>query len=200
MGNESSTVKDKRELRKAHRDAFVKAIERWRRRAEDRIEWTSQGGLEENLTNVHTMLRIRPLFPHEARAKEFEVIDVIPRTSKIVVHRCCMHADLVRKHIQRHFYTCDHVFEAKDNDNTVYMRLRPLVAHGKPRVNCSVFYLFLRAAYNGGMSTVFCFGQTGSGKDIHISTQRLRFRRMPIGSRKDAHDKSARRKGCMRPI
>ncbi|KAL3916924.1 MAG: hypothetical protein SGPRY_006615, partial [Prymnesium sp.] len=99
-------------------------------------------------SRVKVVVRVRPLFAGEEGRGEFGVVSVLP-PSGVVIHNCCMAADLKRMHIRHAHFGVSHAFGEGDSTEEVCERgLSELISH----------------VGEGGSSTIFMYGQTGSGK------------------------------------
>lgn len=116
---------DKRQSRKANKEAFLNALAEWRATNPLKDDDGSKGGVGEraplgDLTQpqpgsqqrrLRAIVRKRPLFQYEAARGEFDVVSV-RGSSGIVVHNCCMQPDLKRMFV-RHtmFHSIGDVFD-----------------------------------------------------------------------------------------
>lgn len=148
MGNvEAAVVRnvDKRTSRREHRAHFEAAVQRWRTRPSAP---PAQRGEDALGRHVQVCVRKRPIFPHELREGEFDVITCLP--GRVVVHDARMHPDLVNMHMNHHDFIFDETFGEATGNDEVYAA----TAHD----------LVVEAAARGGCGTVMMYGQTGSGK------------------------------------
>lgn len=151
---------DKRRMRIEHRLAFSACVMAWRsmRAAAAAIggEALANGAGAKN-SHVKAFVRKRPLFEHELKKGEFDVVTV-PKdaVNAVVVHNCLTYPDLKRlyaKHVLHRdgLATC---FDEVIDDASVYGTAgSPLVRH----------------ALGGGIAALFMYGQTGSGKTFTMS-------------------------------
>ena len=149
---------DKNELRAAHRDLFMEAIEKYQTKCGAVVQETKA---ERPLTNAGSMpskpvqvyARKRPLFTEEvAKRNDFDVLHVLPgeaASSQLVLHNCLFQADLRTPMVHHLRFAFDQVFSHAALDEEVYtICAASLVA----------------SARKGQSGTVLMFGQTGSGK------------------------------------
>jgi kinesin family protein 2/24 len=151
---------DKRESRRMNAKPFAAAVQRWRNR---RI---ADGGYRNNKNvkprraragGVSVYVRKRPLFAHEQRRGEFDVVTVpdppaplAPSdATEVVIHNCQMHADLKRMFTKHASFDVTRAFgEAVESEEVYDTTAAPMVA----------------GALRGGVGALFMYGQTGSGK------------------------------------
>eukprot|EP00438_Fugacium_kawagutii_P013985 Skav200736 [mRNA] locus=scaffold274:233232:234572:- [translate_table: standard] len=101
---------------------------------------------------LQVFLRKRPLSEKEQQVRaEYDALTVIPRkpySNEVVLHNCQFQADLKTPFITHIHYGFDCVFPEDVSNEVVYgQTAQPLV----------------QIAINGGMATMFMFGQTGHG-------------------------------------
>eukprot|EP00929_Paragymnodinium_shiwhaense_P112022 TRINITY_DN80273_c0_g1_i1.p1 TRINITY_DN80273_c0_g1~~TRINITY_DN80273_c0_g1_i1.p1 ORF type:complete len:515 (-),score=86.86 TRINITY_DN80273_c0_g1_i1:310-1854(-) len=139
---------DKRFLRRAFRDKYEGHLDAWREKnlAESPNDPPKKrDGLQSR--RVRVCVRKRPLFEHEVREDEFDVVSC--RGDEIVMHNCLTKPDLKSLYVHHHGYRFCEVFDDRATDDDVYDTCAsPAVEHALER----------------GVSTIFMFGQTGSGK------------------------------------
>ena len=144
---------DKNELRAAHRDLFVEAIEKYQAKIPATVDSKADGTHLPNLKPVQVYARKRPLFSDEtAKRNDFDVLHVIPAkgaSEQLVLHNCLFQADLRTPMVHHLRFAFDRVFSHEARDEEVYQ----VCAAG-----------LVAAARAGQASTVLMFGQTGSGK------------------------------------
>lgn len=141
---------DKRTARREQANSFSRAIQQFR---QDAPCLQHHRSLEEIAnSSILVCVRKRPIFPHEIRRGEFDVISCQPNL--VTVHDCRMHADMLHKFMRSVSLEFDRVFSEQDTTEDIFAEI------GKP---------FVEFALNGKTSTCFMFGQTGSGKTYTIS-------------------------------
>ena len=149
---------DKRESRRMNAKPFAAAVQRWRN---GRV---AAGGhrkhakpRRERAGGVSVYVRKRPLFTHEQKRGEFDVVTVpdppAPLTpfdaTEVVIHNCQMHADLKRMYAKHVSFDVTRAFGDDAESEEVYAAAAaPMVA----------------GALSGGVGALFMYGQTGSGK------------------------------------
>ena len=110
---------DKRQSRKDNAPSFTAAIEGYNkgltdipaRLDKDMAIKASQGLMPQNDgLGVPVYVRKRPLFAHEVKKQEYNVISV-DADDMVVVHNCQMHADLKRMHIMHKAFPCTRAFD-----------------------------------------------------------------------------------------
>ena len=155
---------DKRQCRKVNRDSFVDAIDEWRHANPSDVKETSVAADVENVApggalagqltatgmprRLRALVRKRPLFAHEERRGEFDVVSV-RAPGRVVVHNCCMQPDLKRMFLRHVQYVVSEAFDEHVETPELCERgVHPLLAN----------------VLSGGCSTLFMYGQTGSGK------------------------------------
>lgn len=155
---------DKRQCRKVNRDSFVDAIDEWRHANPSDAKETSVAADVENVApggasagqltatgmprRLRALVRKRPLFAHEERRGEFDVVSV-RAPGRVVVHNCCMQPDLKRMFLRHVQYVVSEAFDEHVETPELCERgVHPLLAN----------------VLSGGCSTLFMYGQTGSGK------------------------------------
>jgi kinesin family protein 2/24 len=158
MGNaESNAVKnvDKRTARRDHSSKFIAAIANFRGVHADEYgncvlddaPERREGDATANRA-VRVCVRRRPIFAHELRAGEFDVL-TCSRTA-ICVHDGRLHADCRRLFFKHVTFNFDRVFDERTDSTAVYAdAVAPLVG---------------AAAEEGVAASVLMYGQTGSGK------------------------------------
>eukprot|EP00873_Tetraselmis_striata_P007067 jgi/Tetstr1/427331/TSEL_017499.t2 len=153
---------DKRQSRKDNGPSFKVALAAYRTgqsnvavRLERGLSKKAAQGLmpRDDGLGVPVYLRKRPLFEHEVRKRDYDVISV-DSDQRVVIHNCAMHADLKRMHILHRAYPCARAFDESATNDQVY----DIAAY--PQVET--------AAY-GGQAAMFMYGQTGSGKTFTMS-------------------------------
>ena len=109
---------------------------------------------------VEICIRKRPIFEYEIARGEFDVVAIgadnaAEIASKndcgdvVCIHNCVMHADMRRKLVKPTYFPCTQAFDEHTTQDHIYEKVaQPMVQH----------------AARGGISTIFMFGQTGSGK------------------------------------
>ena len=147
---------DKREGRRLSAPAFVAAIERQRRTEPQLCAATDAAAPPLGVCggSVSVVVRVRPLFPHEAEQGEFGVISC-GADGRIAVHETQLPRGVgFDGTLETHAFQAQHVFDASaDNDGVFGHSVLPLVEF----------------ALGGGQGTAFMFGQTGSGKTYTMS-------------------------------
>lgn len=94
-----------------------------------------------NEVNIQVAVRIRPLLPKELLRHHSECLKVIPGTAQVIVN-------------PDRLFTFDHAFGPSASQDEVYRAcIQPMV----------------RSLMDGYNATVFCYGETGSGKTYTIS-------------------------------
>ena len=156
QGAQESVIRnvDKRTARREHRDDFRAAIRRWRSRPPassfvDDFDDKREG------RPIRVFVRKRPIFPHELRQSEFDVITAPRNGRSIVVHDARMAMDMRHMRMSHNTFDFDAVFGEKVDSAAVYDgAVAPLVA----------------SALHGGYTTAMMYGQTGSGKTYTMSS------------------------------
>ena len=148
---------DKREGRRLHHADFMKVIEACRK-AQPQLSVptdTDAPALAVDPGTVAVVVRVRPLFPHEAEKGEFGVISCGAGGTRIAVHNTSLPRGVgFDGELETHRFEAQHVFDdACSNDDVFRHSVAPLVEF----------------ALGGGQSTAFMFGQTGSGKTYTMS-------------------------------
>lgn len=139
---------DKRTARREYKSDFSAAIESYRRRAAGaggQVGGEVAAAAEGN--SVRVCIRRRPIFKHELKDHEFDVLTCLGER-RIVVHDARMHVDMKRQYLHHHEFTFDSVFDENASNSSVYETA------AKPLVNFAV---------SGGFATCLMYGQTGSG-------------------------------------
>ena len=119
MGNaESQPVRnvDKRTARRDHAPRFKGEITRFRQLGVAAL-------LEEHAApnrQVRVCVRRRPIFSHELRAGEFDVLTCAEDARSIAVHDCRMHADCRRLYCNHTSFAFDRVFDEYTDSAAVY--------------------------------------------------------------------------------
>ena len=141
MGNEQSVVKnvDKRTARREQAQYFRPAIQAFKMEATDGkpvevIRTLSQSALG----GMRVCVRKRPIFPHEVKQGEYDVVTCLLRsgTAHVVVHDARMHPDMKKMFINHHAFSFDAVFGEATSNRSVYTETAaPLVGRA---VNDSV--------------------------------------------------------------
>uniref|UniRef100_A0A061RIY0 Kinesin motor domain n=1 Tax=Tetraselmis sp. GSL018 TaxID=582737 RepID=A0A061RIY0_9CHLO len=154
---------DKRQSRRDNGPSFTAVIEKYRTgesdigaRLDKGLKKKETGGLlpKDDGLGVPVFVRKRPLFAHEVKKKDYDVVTV-DTNNCVVVHNCQMHADLKRMHILHRAFPCTATFSELSTSSEVYsVAAAPLVT----------------AAAYGGQAALFMYGQTGSGKTYTMST------------------------------
>ena len=167
MGNaESQPVRnvDKRTARRDHAPKFMGAIAQYRYDngllGEDAHErQPTEGAVEHGdgdscqgegagTSRLRVCVRQRPIFNHETKAGEFDVLSSDRRA--MVVHDCRTEADCRRLFIAHHTLAFDRVFDGRTASEAVYAdAVAPLVR---------------LAARGEAPACILMYGQTGSGK------------------------------------
>ena len=164
---------DKRQCRRANREAFTIALDEWRQsqsRAPTPKEAPGKGKVRSPLgangarlprqkvsgrrgsllarqQGVRVIARKRPLFEHEVARGDFDVVSA--GGGRLVVHNASMHPDLKRMFLKHHeFHGVDAYGEGASTEELCEGSVRPLVDN----------------VAAGGSATLFMYGQTGSGK------------------------------------
>eukprot|EP00403_Amphidinium_massartii_P004885 CAMPEP_0178382306 /NCGR_PEP_ID=MMETSP0689_2-20121128/6426_1 /TAXON_ID=160604 /ORGANISM="Amphidinium massartii, Strain CS-259" /LENGTH=790 /DNA_ID=CAMNT_0020002507 /DNA_START=19 /DNA_END=2388 /DNA_ORIENTATION=- len=156
MGGAESVVRntDKRTSRREHRETFEASIARFRAAPFDTPSQPVKGNAATTSTrSIRVCVRKRPLFAHEQKQGEFDVVSCLPR--RVVIHDARMKSDMrhmVMNHIDFEF---DDVFADTADNQAVY--------------DDAVKELVLLAA-QGGNATLMMYGQTGSGKTYTMSS------------------------------
>ncbi|KAF0699664.1 Aste57867_9786 [Aphanomyces stellatus] len=152
---------DKRTARKVHGSDFRRVIDQLRRdllgsgggRSTNQDDEEELDGDRRGRHLVQVCVRKRPMLPHEAKKREFDVVTCVGGRS-VVVHDCQMYADMKRKFIESHAHVFSKCFAEDATTGDVYDHVaQPLVAH----------------ALDGGKSVLMMYGQTGSGKTYTMS-------------------------------
>ena len=141
---------DKREGRRLSSQPFAQAIEKCRA-AEPTLAVPTDihaPPLAIAPGTVSVVVRVRPLFPHEAEKREFGVISC--GGGNVAVHETSLPRGVgFDGALETHRFQAQHVFDAScGNDDVFAHSVAPLVDF----------------ALGGGQGTAFMFGQTGSGK------------------------------------
>ena len=113
-------------------------------------------------TGIRVCVRKRPIFAHEQKEREFDVITVPPSGGNgchISIHDARMEADLIKMFMNHHTFKFDAVFSERCTDTDVYR------ATAQP--------LVLKASM-GMQSTIMMYGQTGSGKTYTMTALQQR--------------------------
>ena len=104
--------------------------------------------------NISVFVRKRPLFQHELKRGEFDVVRLILPTS-ITVENCVMLPDMKNMQIKPSTYPCTLSFDENCSDDMVYTKTAsPLLHH---------------VIQNGANAAVLMYGPTGSGKSYTMS-------------------------------
>lgn len=145
---------DKRTARRNNHEAFAAAIAEWR--AAHPTKGTKTATVADGASppnRLRAIVRKRPLFLHERDKAEFDVLSV--RGNDVIVHNCLMAPNATSMFmVNTAFKSCAEVFdESADNGTLCKSAISPLLAN----------------VLSGGSSTVFMFGQTGSGKSHTMS-------------------------------
>lgn len=150
MGN----TLDKRSIRKEHADDFLRAMQTYLASQEhvNRVSRCQDPSSDRSRHPIVTVVaRKRPLFAHEKKKGEFDVVTVDANRRLVTVHDCRVESDLKHKFVVHNRYMFDAVYSDNDNTERIYNeQVEPLVedALKKPQF----------------LATVLMFGQTGSGK------------------------------------
>uniref|UniRef100_A0A6D2VSY3 Kinesin motor domain-containing protein n=1 Tax=Takifugu rubripes TaxID=31033 RepID=A0A6D2VSY3_TAKRU len=95
--------------------------------------------------NIQVAVRIRPLLPKELLRHHCECVKVIPGSAQVTVN-------------PDRLFTFDHAFGPSASQDEVYRAcIQPMV----------------RSLLDGYNATVFCYGETGSGKTYTISINEI---------------------------
>eukprot|EP00948_MAST-09A_sp_MAST-9A-sp1_P002524 g2524.t1 len=104
---------------------------------------------------VQVYVRKRPIFSHERKQLEFDVITCIGK-QQITVHDARVQADMRTRSMCHSEFKFDRVFNEKTTNDSVYKEaVQPLVHF---------------AAKDFGLATVMMYGQTGSGKTYTMTS------------------------------
>ena len=125
---------DKRQSRKDNAPSFKAAIESYAsgltdvpaRLGKGMAIKASQGLMPRNDgLGVPVYVRKRPLFAHEVKKNEYDVV-AVDAEDMVVVHNCQMHADLKRMHIVHKAFPCAHAFDEHcTNEDVSAHRMTP---------------------------------------------------------------------------
>ncbi|KAJ9467373.1 Diatom spindle kinesin-1 [Diplonema papillatum] len=159
MGGAESVIRntDKRTSRKEHADTFIEAVHRFRDKhghsgGDNTVHLDESRG-----PGIRVCVRKRPLFPHERKEKEYDVITV-PRGngngSYVSIHDARMEADMIKMYMNHHTFRFDGVFSERCTNEDVYV---------------AVAKKMIKASAKGKQSTIMMYGQTGSGKTYTMS-------------------------------
>jgi len=134
---------DKRELRKRNKSVFLERLGAWR---QSQTEPPFAPPVRSSRVRVY--IRKRPLFEAEERAGEFDVVSV-RGDQHMVIHNCLTKADLRSLYVSHMGFQFSEAFDETASTSEIYTRCAaPAVQH----------------VQSGQVSTLFMFGQTGSGK------------------------------------
>lgn len=152
MGNENSTFEhydDKRTARKKHGDLFQQVIAHYKRNLKkQKLSFPEE---KENDKNIQVYVRKRPIFQHEIKKNEYDII-TCHGGKIVVVHDCRMSKDNKPDNafvVNYKFSDFDGVFDENTNNEQVY--------------NTATKSL-IKFVTSGNIGTCFMYGQTGSGK------------------------------------
>ena len=125
MGNEQSVVKnvDKRTARREHAPYFRPAIQAFKMEATDgRPVEVVRTRTQSELGGMRVCVRKRPIFPHELKQGEYDVVTCLLRdeTAHVVVHDARMHPDMKKMFINHHSFSFDAVFGEATSNRSVY--------------------------------------------------------------------------------
>ena len=127
MGNaESQPVRnvDKRTARRDHAPLFRGAITAFRQQhCGERVAADDDAQPPQRLERVQVAVRRRPIFPHELKEGEFDVLTCPGRrevSDSIVVHDARMHPDCAHLFINHHTFGFDRVFDEHMSSSDVY--------------------------------------------------------------------------------
>jgi len=144
---------DKRELRKRNKSIYLERLGSWRELQKE----VPAGSDSRPSSRVRVYIRKRPLFEHEERLGEFDVVSV-KGEQQVVIHNCLTKADLRSLYVSHMGFQFTEAFnEAATNDDIYSRCAAPAVHHVSA----------------GQVATLFLFGQTGSGKS-HTMTGLMR--------------------------
>ncbi|CAE7840742.1 unnamed protein product [Symbiodinium sp. CCMP2592] len=144
---------DKRELRKRNKSIYLERLGSWRELQKE----VPAGSDSMPSSRVRVYIRKRPLFDHEERLGEFDVVSV-KGEQQVVIHNCLTKADLRSLYVSHMGFQFTEAFnEAATNDDIYSRCAAPAVHHVSA----------------GQVATLFLFGQTGSGKS-HTMTGLMR--------------------------
>lgn len=161
MGAGESVIRnmDKRTARREHREVFAAAIAEAAAKAAAKAEAAAaaraapESGADAAVDQVRVYIRKRPIFEHELKAKEFDVVSCLGGT-RLTIHDARMQADMRNRYLDHHSFDFDHVFSERDDSDAVFEQVvGPL---------CEL-------VRGGGNGTVLMYGQTGSGKTFTMS-------------------------------
>lgn len=162
MGNtESNPVRnvDKRTARRDHAPKFITAISNFRGVHADELgnvvldEPPDDPERALRAARVRVCVRRRPIFLHELKAGEFDVL-TCSRTA-ICVHDGRLHADCRHLFMKHHTFPFDRVFDERTSSDAVFAdAVAPLVR---------------ACVEEGAPACVLMYGQTGSGKTFTMS-------------------------------
>eukprot|EP00659_Diplonema_papillatum_P006557 gene6557-10016_t len=147
----------KKRNRKEHADTFIEAVHRFRDKhghsgGDNTVHLDESRG-----PGIRVCVRKRPLFPHERKEKEYDVITV-PRGngngSYVSIHDARMEADMIKMYMNHHTFRFDGVFSERCTNEDVYV---------------AVAKKMIKASAKGKQSTIMMYGQTGSGKTYTMS-------------------------------
>jgi kinesin family protein 2/24 len=156
MGNnESNPIRnmDKRTARREYRRDFMRAIADYRRHHINE-EVQRKGSDYQPIVwgdtqSVRVCVRKRPIFSHEIKDSEFDVISVLEgRTA--VVHDARMHIDMKGQFMNHHEFDFDDAFDENTNNMEVY--------------DSAVSELVRHVTLEGGYGTCLVYGQTGKAE------------------------------------
>ena len=100
---------------------------------------------------IRVVVRKRPLGSKELQRNDRDILTVVGESS-LMVQELKERVDLT-KFIEEHSFTFDNVFEADQDNNTIYNEcVLPLVSE----------------TFKGAKTTCFAYGQTGSGKSYSM--------------------------------
>uniref|UniRef100_A0A7S1KMH6 Kinesin-like protein n=1 Tax=Percolomonas cosmopolitus TaxID=63605 RepID=A0A7S1KMH6_9EUKA len=160
---------NKRESRKEHGDLFKRVIAQYRDRVEEKTarkarkqgkstQQQQQYPQVDPYQKITAFCRKRPIFKHELKKNEYDVVTVLPSHREICVHDCRMKADLKPENAfvaHNLFGGFDTVFDENATNDDVYaITSKSLVEH----------------VCLGGRGTCFMYGQTGSGKTYTMTS------------------------------
>lgn len=149
MGNvEGAIVRnvDKRTSRREHHAIFEASVARFRQ-APFAAPFTQPEAGERDERFMRVCVRKRPIFDHELKEHEFDVVTCLE--GRVVVHDARMQADMIQMYTNHHDFIFDGAFGEEAGNREVYE---------------GTAARHVEAALKGENGTVMMYGQTGSGK------------------------------------
>ncbi len=150
LDNMAAKNVDKRTFRKEHAQEFTRNVTQWRSTLKPQTEMSKHLIHD---PNVKICVRKRPLFDHEVRDQETDMI-TCNGAYHLTVHDARMHPDCRRGFINHVTFPFHRVYDEMTTNNAVFEdSIKPLV----------------QLALDGGKAVAFMFGQTGSGKTFTMT-------------------------------